>query len=73
MSLASTDTGWTTRIGLEVHVRLATRSKLFCACPNRFETQPNVHICPVCTGQPGSLPALGKGAVLLAMRAATLF
>ena len=72
MSSTASDTGWTTRIGLEVHVRLATRSKLLCSCPNRFETQPNVHICPVCTGQPGSLPALGKGAVLLALRAATL-
>lgn len=64
---------WKTRIGLEVHVRLASRSKLFCACPNLFETNPNVHICPVCTGQPGSLPALGRGAVELALRAAVLF
>lgn len=71
MSAHSTESGWTTRIGLEVHVRLATRSKLLCSCPNRFETEPNLHICPVCTGQPGSLPALGKGAVLLALRAAT--
>lgn len=63
---------WKGRVGLEVHVRLASRSKLLCACPNRFEVEPNIHICPVCTGQPGSLPALGRGSVELALRAAVL-
>jgi len=58
-------------IGLEVHVQLATRSKLFCACPARsFGAPPNTHICPVCTGQPGVLPVTNRKAVELGVRAA---
>ncbi len=61
---------WQAVIGLEVHVRLATKTKLFCSCPNEFVEEPNLHICPVCTGQPGVLPVLNKEAVRLAVRAA---
>ena len=43
-------------IGLEVHVQLATESKLFCACPNKFGAAPNTNVCEVCTGMPGALP-----------------
>ncbi|MBI4052150.1 MAG: Asp-tRNA(Asn)/Glu-tRNA(Gln) amidotransferase subunit GatB [Elusimicrobia bacterium] len=58
-------------IGLEVHVQLATRSKLFCGCPSKgFEVPPNTNICPVCTGQPGVLPVLNKKAVELGFKAA---
>lgn len=43
-------------IGLETHVELRTRSKVFCACPNVFGAEPNTHVCPVCMGLPGALP-----------------
>lgn len=50
-------------IGLEVHVQLKTRSKLFCRCETDFGAAPNSHVCPVCTGQPGVLPVLNRKAV----------
>ena len=51
-------------IGLEIHVELKTKSKMFCACKNDpDERHPNVNICPVCTGQPGTLPVINKEAV----------
>ena len=59
---------WETVIGLEVHCELATRTKLFCGCRNAFGDDPNVNICPTCTGLPGSLPVLNEQAVELAMR-----
>ena len=61
---------WETVIGLEVHCQLATRTKLFCGCENRFGAEPNTLTCAVCTGQPGVLPALNEKAVALAGRAA---
>jgi aspartyl-tRNA(Asn)/glutamyl-tRNA(Gln) amidotransferase subunit B len=57
-------------IGLEIHVRLKTASKMFCSCPNVDDgAPPNTAICPVCTGQPGALPALNAQAVRLGVRA----
>lgn len=56
-----------TVIGLEVHVELATKTKIFCACSTRFGGAPNTHTCPVCTGMPGSLPVLNKQVVEYAM------
>ncbi|MBM3204626.1 Asp-tRNA(Asn)/Glu-tRNA(Gln) amidotransferase subunit GatB [Candidatus Uhrbacteria bacterium] len=56
-------------IGLEIHVRLKTKSKIFCACPNVPEDTPiNTAICPVCTGQPGALPAVNDQAIRLGVR-----
>ena len=59
-----------TVIGLEVHVQLATRSKLFCRCSTQFGAPPNTHTCPVCIGLPGSLPVMNGEAFQLALRTA---
>lgn len=58
-----------TVIGLEVHVELATRTKIFCGCSTEFGGAPNTHTCPVCTGMPGSLPVLNKKVVEFALKA----
>ena len=58
---------WETVVGLEVHVELATETKLFSHAPNRFGDAPNTNITPVCLGLPGSLPVLNRRAVELAM------
>lgn len=64
-----------TVIGLEVHIELATKTKIFCGCSTEFGGAPNVHTCPVCTGMPGSLPVLNKQVVdhALAIGLATSF
>jgi aspartyl-tRNA(Asn)/glutamyl-tRNA(Gln) amidotransferase subunit B len=58
-------------IGMEVHAELKTKSKMFCGCANGLgqELEPNANICPVCTGQPGSLPAINKEAVKMVIKA----
>lgn len=55
--------------GIETHIELATKTKIFCGCKTAFGGDPNTHCCPVCTGQPGSLPVLNKKVVEYAVRA----
>ncbi|HEX3682801.1 MAG TPA: Asp-tRNA(Asn)/Glu-tRNA(Gln) amidotransferase subunit GatB [Bryobacteraceae bacterium] len=57
-------------IGLEVHVQLGTKTKIFCSCPVEFGAPPNTNVCPVCLGLPGALPVLSRQAVELAIEAA---
>ncbi|MDX2058652.1 MAG: Asp-tRNA(Asn)/Glu-tRNA(Gln) amidotransferase GatCAB subunit B, partial [Gemmatimonadales bacterium] len=61
---------WETVIGLEVHVQLATRSKLFCGCATTYGAEPNTQVCPVCLGLPGALPVPNEAAIRLGSRAA---
>lgn len=58
-----------TVIGLEVHVELSTKTKIFCGCSTSFAGEPNTHTCPVCTGMPGSLPVLNRQVVEYALKA----
>ncbi|MBD3273560.1 Asp-tRNA(Asn)/Glu-tRNA(Gln) amidotransferase subunit GatB [Candidatus Dependentiae bacterium] len=56
-------------IGMEIHVQLKTKSKIFCSCPNQFGQKPNENICPICSGYPGVLPLLNKRVVDFAIMA----
>ena len=58
-----------TVIGLEVHVELASKSKLFCSCTTEFGGEPNTHCCPVCTGMPGTLPVFNRKVLEFAVKA----
>ncbi|MGZ3634119.1 MAG: Asp-tRNA(Asn)/Glu-tRNA(Gln) amidotransferase subunit GatB [Parachlamydiaceae bacterium] len=68
MSKGAFDAGWQAVIGLEIHVELNTKSKLFSTAANRFGDEPNTNISAVCTGQPGSLPVLNREAVRKAVQ-----
>ena len=61
--------GYEMVIGLEVHVELKTKTKIFCACPTTFGAAPNTQCCPVCMGFPGTLPVLNRQVVHYAVRA----
>ena len=64
---------WEMVIGLETHVELATKSKIFCGCTTQFGGEPNTHCCPVCTGQPGSLPVMNRQVLKYAAMAGLAF
>ncbi len=55
--------------GIETHIELATKTKIFCSCTTQFGGEPNTHCCPVCTGQPGALPILNRRVIEYAVRA----
>ena len=59
---------WETVIGLEVHAELSTKSKIFCGCTTVYGAEPNTHVCPVCSGMPGTLPKLNRAVVEYALR-----
>ncbi|MCX6140892.1 MAG: Asp-tRNA(Asn)/Glu-tRNA(Gln) amidotransferase subunit GatB [Candidatus Kapabacteria bacterium] len=61
-------TGYNAVIGLEVHAQLNTASKAFCSCPTEFGAQPNVNVCPICLGHPGTLPVLNRNLVSFAVK-----
>jgi aspartyl-tRNA(Asn)/glutamyl-tRNA(Gln) amidotransferase subunit B len=67
---AATMSDYTTIVGLEVHVQLATASKLFCGCSTKFGAEPNTQTCPVCIGLPGTLPVMNRHAFQLALKTA---
>src|ERR1041385_8689853 len=64
------DPAYRTVIGLEVHVQLLTRTKLFCGCSTKFGLPPNSATCPICIGMPGGLPVMNRDAFDLAVKAA---
>jgi len=68
--MSEAPTPYTIVIGLEVHVQLATRSKLFCSCSTEFGAPPNTQTCPLCIGMPGTLPVMNRAAFQLALKAA---
>ena len=68
--IASHLVGFEPVIGLEIHARLLTDTKIFCGCSTRFGHAPNTSVCPVCLGFPGALPVLNRRAVDFAAKAA---
>jgi aspartyl-tRNA(Asn)/glutamyl-tRNA(Gln) amidotransferase subunit B len=61
------ENGYEPVIGLEIHVQLSTKTKMFCGCALSFGDEPNVHTCPVCLGHPGSLPTINEQAIRYAL------
>jgi aspartyl-tRNA(Asn)/glutamyl-tRNA(Gln) amidotransferase subunit B len=67
------DNGYIATIGLEVHVQLKTKTKMFCGCAVEYGAEPNVHVCPVCLGLPGSLPVMNVAALKMTALTGLIF
>lgn len=65
--------GWKTLIGLEIHVELMTKKKVYCNCKNEFGGEVNTHVCPVCLGLPGALPVIDKECLEYCIKAGLAF
>ena len=65
--------GWRTLIGLEIHVELMTKKKIYCNCKNEFGGEVNTHVCPVCLGLPGALPVIDKECMEFGIKAGLAF
>jgi len=60
--------GWQLTVGLEVHIQLSTKTKMFCKCPSTYGAEPNSLICPICLAMPGALPMINKEAINMAIK-----
>jgi len=70
MSPTMSDISYEVIVGLEIHVQLCTKTKMFCSCELSFGQEANARVCPVCLGLPGALPVMNRQAVEYAMLAA---
>ena len=64
----NTVNSWQLTVGLEVHIQLSTKTKMFCKCPSSYGAEPNSLICPICLAMPGALPMINEEAINMAIK-----